>query len=189
MSTIDQAKVRESPPAKDRRPNHWATVPTIVCSTKHRKCIHVIVLHFSLSLVVADIAVRGEAQQRPPWVWFLDKRRRRRSSRSRQNMSRGWRVTCATDWTASRRPASQRRLSVRCSHVCQRCCSYHQVGATMCSYLCALLANKSTAIRAIGPTAVSHIWNSLPLHVTSAPSLQTFKKRLKPFLFSCSFPS
>ena len=39
------------------------------------------------------------------------------------------------------------------------------------------------------PTAASRIWNSLPLHVTSAPSLQIFKKRLKPFLFSRSFPS
>ena len=39
------------------------------------------------------------------------------------------------------------------------------------------------------PTAASRIWNSLPLHVTSAPSLQTFRKRLKPFLFSRSFPS
>jgi len=39
------------------------------------------------------------------------------------------------------------------------------------------------------PTAASRIWNTLPLHVTSAPSLKTFKKRLKPFLFSRSFPS
>jgi len=39
------------------------------------------------------------------------------------------------------------------------------------------------------PTAASRIWNSLPLHVTSAPSLQTFEKRLKPFLFSRSFLS
>ena len=39
------------------------------------------------------------------------------------------------------------------------------------------------------PTAASRIWNSLPLHVNSAPSLQTCKKRLKPFLFSRSFPS
>jgi len=38
------------------------------------------------------------------------------------------------------------------------------------------------------PTAASRICNSLPLHVTSAPSLQTFKKRLKSFLFSRSFP-
>jgi len=29
MSTIDQAHIRESPPAKDRRPNHWATTPAI----------------------------------------------------------------------------------------------------------------------------------------------------------------
>jgi len=28
MSIIDQALVRESPPAKDRCPNHWATPPT-----------------------------------------------------------------------------------------------------------------------------------------------------------------
>jgi len=27
------------------------------------------------------------------------------------------------------------------------------------------------------------------LNITSAPSLQTFNKRLKPFLFSASFPS
>jgi len=39
------------------------------------------------------------------------------------------------------------------------------------------------------PVAASSTWNSLPHHVTSAPSLQTFKKRLKPFLFSCSFAS
>jgi len=25
MSTVDRAKIRESPPAKDRHPNHWAT--------------------------------------------------------------------------------------------------------------------------------------------------------------------
>jgi len=24
MSATDQAKIRESPPAKDQRPNHWA---------------------------------------------------------------------------------------------------------------------------------------------------------------------
>jgi len=28
MSTIDQAHIRESPPARDRRPNHWATPPS-----------------------------------------------------------------------------------------------------------------------------------------------------------------
>jgi len=39
------------------------------------------------------------------------------------------------------------------------------------------------------PTAASRMWNSLPLRVTSTPSLETFKKRLKPFLFSPSFLS
>jgi len=29
MSTIDQAQIRDSPPAKDWRPNHWAAPPTI----------------------------------------------------------------------------------------------------------------------------------------------------------------
>jgi len=50
-----------------------------------------------------------------------------------------------------------------------------------------------TRLSAVGDrafsTADSHIWNSPPLHVTSAPSLQTSKKRLKPFLFGRSFPS
>jgi len=35
-----------------------------------------------------------------------------------------------------------------------------------------------------GPT----IWNNLPDHVTSAPSLPTFRQHLKNFLFSISFP-
>jgi len=29
MSTVDKAYIRESLPAKDRRPNHWATSPTM----------------------------------------------------------------------------------------------------------------------------------------------------------------
>ena len=29
IRSIDQAKIRESPPAKDRRPNHWATPPSM----------------------------------------------------------------------------------------------------------------------------------------------------------------
>jgi len=28
MSTIDQAYIKESPPARDWLPNHWATPPT-----------------------------------------------------------------------------------------------------------------------------------------------------------------
>jgi len=37
--------------------------------------------------------------------------------------------------------------------------------------------------------ATSRIWNRLPPRTTSAPSLQTFKKRLKSFLFGRSFSS
>ena len=37
--------------------------------------------------------------------------------------------------------------------------------------------------------AASRVWNRLPPHTTSAPSLQTFKKRLKSFLFGRSFSS
>jgi len=29
MSTVDQAQIRERPPAKDWHPNHWAAPPTI----------------------------------------------------------------------------------------------------------------------------------------------------------------
>jgi len=28
MSTVEHAQIRESPPARDRRPDHWATPPT-----------------------------------------------------------------------------------------------------------------------------------------------------------------
>jgi len=37
--------------------------------------------------------------------------------------------------------------------------------------------------------AASRVWNRLPPHITSAPSLQTFKKGLKSFLFGRSFSS
>jgi len=38
--------------------------------------------------------------------------------------------------------------------------------------------------------AASRTWNGLPLHVTSAPPLYIFiRRRLKPLLFSRSFPS
>ena len=40
------------------------------------------------------------------------------------------------------------------------------------------------AFRVAGPT----IWNSLPDSVISAPSLSTFRQRLKTFLFQASFP-
>ena len=38
------------------------------------------------------------------------------------------------------------------------------------------------------PVARPTIWNSLPDNVISAPSLSTFRQRLKTFLFQASFP-
>jgi len=38
------------------------------------------------------------------------------------------------------------------------------------------------------PVAGASIWNTLPLHVTSASSLTVFKQRLKLHLFGFSFP-
>jgi hypothetical protein len=38
------------------------------------------------------------------------------------------------------------------------------------------------------PVAGAEVWNSLPQHVKSAPSLTTFRSRLKTFLFKFSFP-
>jgi len=42
--------------------------------------------------------------------------------------------------------------------------------------------------RAFG-AAAAHIWNSLPLTVTTAETLNSFKKHLKTHLVHCSFPS
>jgi len=39
------------------------------------------------------------------------------------------------------------------------------------------------------PVSAAHIWNSLPQHVTSAPSLLVFQSRLKTHLFTISYPS
>jgi len=39
------------------------------------------------------------------------------------------------------------------------------------------------------PVAAARLWNSLPSHVTAAPSLSTFCCRLKSHLFSLSYPA
>ena len=38
------------------------------------------------------------------------------------------------------------------------------------------------------PVVAAHVWNGLPQHVTSAPSLPTFSRRLKTHLFQRYFP-
>jgi len=40
----------------------------------------------------------------------------------------------------------------------------------------------------VGGRAFPVIWNSLPDNVILAPSLSTFRQRLKTFLFQASFP-
>jgi len=37
------------------------------------------------------------------------------------------------------------------------------------------------------PVSGATVWNDLPLHVASAPSLAVFRQRLKTFLFSRSY--
>ena len=39
------------------------------------------------------------------------------------------------------------------------------------------------------PVAAASVWNSLPDHVTSAPSVAVFRSRLKTHLFNISYPS
>jgi len=38
------------------------------------------------------------------------------------------------------------------------------------------------------PVAAARVWNNLPQHVSSAPSLHVFASRLKTHFFSVSFP-
>jgi len=45
----------------------------------------------------------------------------------------------------------------------------------------------STVGRRAFPVSGATVWNDLPLHVASAPSLAVFRQRLKTFLFSCSY--
>jgi len=45
----------------------------------------------------------------------------------------------------------------------------------------------STVGRRAFPVAVAQIWNSLPEHIISAPTLQSFRRHLKTFLLQQSF--
>ena len=55
-----------------------------------------------------------------------------------------------------------------------------------------LLIVRRTRLSTIGdrafPVAAGRVWNSLPHHVTSAPSLAVFRSRLKTHLFRRCFP-
>jgi len=42
--------------------------------------------------------------------------------------------------------------------------------------------------RSFPVAAATDVWNTLPVHVQSSPSIATFRQRLKTFLFQQSFP-
>jgi len=46
--------------------------------------------------------------------------------------------------------------------------------------------NLATVGRQAFPVSAANLWNSLPAHLTSAPSLTFFRQRLKTFLFQRS---
>ena len=48
--------------------------------------------------------------------------------------------------------------------------------------------NLTTVGKRAFPVSAANLWNSLPTHLTSAPSLATFRQRLKTFLFRRSYP-
>jgi len=66
------------------------------------------------------------------------------------------------------------------------------VTRTKCHETKTTLNVRRTRLTTIGdrafPVAAARTWNSLPQHVTSAPSMSVFRGRLKAFLFRCSFP-
>jgi len=55
-----------------------------------------------------------------------------------------------------------------------------------------ILAVRRTRVGTVGdrsfPVAASRVWNNLPQHVITSPSLRVFKNCLKTHLFSSSFP-
>ena len=63
----------------------------------------------------------------------------------------------------------------------------------LCSTSSSSLTVHRTRLSTVGdrafPVAAARTWNSLPQHVTSAPSMSVFRGRLKAFLFRHSFPS
>ena len=48
--------------------------------------------------------------------------------------------------------------------------------------------NLATVGKRAFPVSAANLWNSLPAHLTSAPSLTVFRQRLKTFLFLRSYP-
>jgi len=56
-----------------------------------------------------------------------------------------------------------------------------------CLYL-SQIANTARYLGVVVDRLLGDIWNGLPVDVTSSPSLHTFRKRLKLYLFRLSYP-
>jgi len=72
MSTIDQAQIGESPPAKDRRPNHWDMPPANDADDNDRRRVQRFAINgikvwrtvnFSGQLVLAALSLASIATQ------------------------------------------------------------------------------------------------------------------------------
>ena len=48
--------------------------------------------------------------------------------------------------------------------------------------------NLTTVGKRAFPVSAANLWNRLPVHLISAPSLAIFRQRLKTFLFQHSYP-
>jgi len=66
--------------------------------------------------------------------------------------------------------------------------SRQRLRSTSTNQLAVPLLNLSTVGNRAFPVSGATFWNSVPPHVTSAPSLAIFRQRFKTFLFHLSYP-
>jgi len=70
-------------------------------------------------------------------------------------------------------------------------CNTHDHTTLHCQYRSSLIVSR-TRLSTVGdrafPVAAARVWNSLPEHVTSAPSVAVFRSHLKTHLFDISYP-
>jgi len=80
---------------------------------------------------------------------------------------------------------------IRGQWLCTACCSNSRSTANSfildLSTLCTTNTGCVRLATVLSAVAAAKVWNSLPAEMTSTPSLQTFKSKLKTHLFSVSF--
>jgi len=94
----------------------------------------------------------------------------------------------ATDqWTAVRprtcRPTCTSPASLMCHHDWD-----HQSRSSHSDQVIVPSFNLATVARRAFPVFAANLWNILPAHLTSSPSLTIFRQRLETFLFQRSYP-